>query len=430
MKRTLLILILSISILNALHIYEDTVWDRRGNPYIFEENVYVHSNATLTILPGCEIHIKAMPSTGYTNFRVNNSGEADAKIFHVTGKIVAIGTEEEPIMFTRYPDTEGYAWGGIFILEGAEAPVFKHCEFYSAYQNIYPDGLDTVGAICVDNGDPRIEYCSFTNCQTGITYNNHQNDTMIYSCTFEATEEAQFVYNSCYLGIIAIGISDTEIRPQLIVARCRFINISFPFGSGSYQGGELINQRVFNYHNKYEDYDLVLPEEEDSQRNQSFRCVYGGVFINWSACGGGGYPDNMSYSRKNYIYDSSTGNPMTTSCTDYHVISDNFFYGNVDIDDDNADSTIVCNNVVYTSSNWFFYESDNPFRVYIIICLQAIRNCSQLTRASCTITRFIRATIAASRRCITISMFTIISCVRQKKLWERVARKQFSATIS
>ena len=308
--------------------------------------------------------MKAMPSTGYLHFRVNTSGEADAKIFHITGRIVALGTEEEPITFTRYPDTEGYAWGGIFILEGAEAPVFKHCEFYSAYQNIYPGGLDTVGAICVDNGDPRIEYCSFTNCQTGITFNNHQNDTMIYGCTFEATEEAQFVYNSIYLGVIAIGISDIEIRPQLIVARNRFINISFPFGSGSYQGGGLIKQEVFNYHNNYEEYDLAPFREEDSQRNQSFRCTYGGVFINWSESGGGGESDNMSYSRKNYIYNSSTGNPMTTSCTDYHVISDNVFVGNLDIDDRNAESTIVCNNVVYMSSDWFFYQPRNPFRVY------------------------------------------------------------------
>ncbi len=237
MKRTLLLFLLSITLLHALHIYEDTVWDRRSNPYIFEENVYVHSNATLTILPGCDIQMRARPAQNYQEFRVDNSGEAEAKIFYITGKIVAIGTEEEPITFTRYPDTEGYAWGGIFILEGAEAPVFKYCDFYSAYQNVVPGGLDSVGAICVDSGDPRIEYCSFTNCQTGIYCYDLHNDTMIYRCAFEATEEAQFADDSCYLGIIANGVSDTEIRPQLIAARCRFVNISFPFGAGSFQGG-------------------------------------------------------------------------------------------------------------------------------------------------------------------------------------------------
>ncbi len=363
MKRTLLLLLLSITLLHSLHIYEDTVWDRRGNPYIFEENVYVHEGATLTILPGCEIHIKAMPSWVNGNFWCGTNNEAQAKRFHVSGKIVAVGTEDDPISFLRYPDTEAYAWGGVFVDEDAETPIFQHCVFLGVYRNVFSDWTVTCGAVCSKNGDFRIEHCTFTNCQTGIYSCYIQNDTMIYGCIFEATEEAQFSDDSRYLGIIATGSSDNDVMPQLIVARNRFINISFPFGSGSYQGGGLTNQWAYNYHANFEDYDIVL-EDDRRQRNQPYKSVYGSVFINWSESGGGGESDNMSCFRKNYIYDTSSGNPMTTYSVNSHVISDNIFYGNVDIDDRFADSTIVCNNVVYVSTDWAFYEPENPFHVY------------------------------------------------------------------
>ncbi len=236
MKRTLLLFLLSITLLHALHIYEDTVWDRRSNPYIFEENVYIHSNATLTILPGCDIQMRARPAQNYQEFRVDSSGEAEVKIFYITGKIVAIGTEEEPITFTRYPDTEGYAWGGIYVDDIADTPVFQYCEIFSAYMNRFYDGTKTMGGICVRGCDFRIKYCTFTNCYVGVTYQNLPNDAMIYGNTFTANEEAQFSTSSTYYAIMGTSYPGYDLYPQIISARNRFINIDITYTS-SYNGG-------------------------------------------------------------------------------------------------------------------------------------------------------------------------------------------------
>ncbi len=72
----------------------------------------------------------------------------------------------------------------------------------------------------------------------------------------------------------------------------------------------------------------------------------------------------MSYFRKNYVLRQRDGNAGGISSNDYHVISDNIFVGNLAIGDRNADSTIVCNNVVYTSSSDTFYQPENPNVIY------------------------------------------------------------------
>ncbi len=362
MKRTLFFILLSITLLHALDIYEDTTWGPENNPYIFDENVNVLEGATLTILPGCEILMKAMPSGASGLFYVTDSGEAHAKIFHVYGKIVAIGTEDEPITFTRNPDTEGFAWGGIFVDETADTPVFEYCELMGVYRNVFTDGSKTVGGICVRGCDFRIKYCTFTNCKAGITYQNLPCDVMIYGNTFTKTEPGQYATDIYYDAINGYSDWDYNSYPQIIIARNRLVNIDRPY-AGIYREGRANQVWTYNYHYNTNDSDICIDMNED-RREEISTSVYGSVYIHWGAGISGGVPDTMSYFRKNYVYDTSTGNPMTTYNRDYSVLSDNLFIGNLDIDDRFADSTVVCNNVVYTSSSDTFYQPENPNIIY------------------------------------------------------------------
>ncbi len=364
MKRALFFILLSITLLYALDIAEDTTWGPEDNPYIFDENVNVLEGATLTILPGCEILMKAMPSGASGLFYVTDSGEAHAKIFHVYGKIVAIGTEDEPITFTRNPDTEGFAWGGIFVDETADTPVFEYCELMGVYRNVFTDGSKTVGGICVRGCDFRIKYCTFTNCKAGITYQNLPCDVMIYGNTFTKTEPGQYATDIYYDAIN--GYSDWEYSssPQIIIARNRLINITRSYNE-IYHGGGGIKLWIFNYHYNSPDSDDNFEDEANNERNQSMTCVYGGKYIINGISGGGGEIDNMSYFRKTYVSYPLEGFPGGTVSSGFHVISDNIFIGNVAIGDYAADSTVVCNNVVCRPDEYYeFFMPDNPSSIF------------------------------------------------------------------
>ncbi len=363
MKRILLLILLSITLLYALDIAEDTTWGPEDNPYIFDENVNVLEGATLTILPGCEILMKAMPSGASGLFYVTDSGEAHAKIFHVYGKIVAIGTEDEPITFTRNPDTEGFAWGGIFVDDTADTPVFEYCELMGVYRNVFTDGSKTVGGICVRGCDFRIKYCTFTNCKAGITYQNLPCDVMIYGNTFTKTEPGQYATDIYYDAINGYSDWDYSSSPQIIIARNRFIDINRSY-DGTYHGGGAVKHWLFNYHFSPEESIDNLNDEITPQRDLWVSNYYGCIFMNRGITSGGGVPDTMSYFRKNYMYYPPIGLPSGVSSSGFNVITDNQFIGNLDIDDRFADSTVVCNNVVYTSSSDTFYQPENPNIIY------------------------------------------------------------------
>ncbi len=366
MKRTLLLILLTIALLHALHITEDTVWDRRENPYIFEENVYVHSNATLTILPGCEIHIKAMPSSNGDNFWYDSSGEAEAKIFYVSGRINAIGTEEEPITFTRYPDTEAYAWGGIFVDEGADKPIFQYCEFKGTYRNVFLDWTETCGAVCCHNGDFRIENCTFTNCQTAIGSNNIQEDMFIYGNIIQATEEAQYYPDSRYFGFSISSDYEYNQNHQCVVARNQFIDI-LDIITGTYSSGAIQMRYIYNKYVRSNEYRIYDDAEESLLRTQSTVAHYGDRYYNWaSQIRVKGNIDTVGYFRKNYVYDHDIDEYSMTLIMPgfYSYISENTFDGDIRVQTYGADSTIICNNIVMNGNNEECISVYTPNAIY------------------------------------------------------------------
>lgn len=91
-------------------ITADTEWDC-SNLYVLDDQIFVTSDATLTIGPGTVIH----GGSG------GDSGQ-NALIVTTTGSIEAVGTSVDPIVFTSAND-EGTAapgdWGGVVLLGNA-----------------------------------------------------------------------------------------------------------------------------------------------------------------------------------------------------------------------------------------------------------------------------------------------------------------------
>jgi hypothetical protein len=97
----------------------NTTWTAAGGPYHITANLTVNSGATLTLQPGTTVYLAAG-----VNLTVASGG-----------RLLAEGTVEAPIHFTRAPTDTG-RWGGIVINGGAGTPETRithaHIEFNGA----------------------------------------------------------------------------------------------------------------------------------------------------------------------------------------------------------------------------------------------------------------------------------------------------------
>jgi hypothetical protein len=93
------------------HLTEDTTWNSANNPYEVTETLFVDADVTLTILPGTEIRISGASLTDYIEYHNNFglfNGVSVAKYIQVDGQIIAEGTEQDSIVFTRLQDDMNY----------------------------------------------------------------------------------------------------------------------------------------------------------------------------------------------------------------------------------------------------------------------------------------------------------------------------------
>jgi len=169
------------------HLTENTTWSPAENPYLVTETLYVDSGVTLTILQGTEIKVSGASlsnSYEYTqNFWLDNTGWSLAKYIRVDGRIIAEGTQQDSIIFTRMQDDMNFNWGSICITINAELCVFKYCVFEHmgntglAISNI-SEGLDFF------NGRGRVQNCKFLNCTIGINSDSYEKELEIINNDF------------------------------------------------------------------------------------------------------------------------------------------------------------------------------------------------------------------------------------------------------
>ena len=196
MKKFCFIIVLMFtffSIANAIevggHLTENTTWNPVNNPYLVTSGVYVDADVTLTILPGTIVKF----NSGYyddldNQFYFHSGEEPIAKFMRVEGRIIAEGTEQDSIIFTRMQDVEYYHWGTIYLPEGADKSIFKHCLFeYSAF-TVFSLWEQPHGAISMWNGSAMIDKCSLIDNDTAIYIRNNVTEIQITNNYFDYYE--------------------------------------------------------------------------------------------------------------------------------------------------------------------------------------------------------------------------------------------------
>ncbi|RMH73557.1 MAG: hypothetical protein D6675_02350, partial [Gemmatimonadetes bacterium] len=173
------------------HITEDTVWSPENNPYHVVEDLYVDEGVTLRIEPGTIVEMKSaelLYPTQIGSWYWDNSGTARAKMIWVDGRILAEGTEQDSIVFTRDVNRQFYRWGCIFVSENSEElSVFKHCKVLFPLF-ISPTGFESYDGISAASGSLMIENCLFQNVQTAIDIHGSLDNCLIKGNTFQITE--------------------------------------------------------------------------------------------------------------------------------------------------------------------------------------------------------------------------------------------------
>jgi parallel beta-helix repeat protein len=160
--------------------------------YLLLDNVTVPAGVTLTINPG--IVIKSF----YSGHRIR-----------IEGKLLAEGTEAEPIVFTSVKD-DGFGnphdtnkdgtntvpargdWSGIVFKNGSDpASVMDYCIVKFAYLSWYEDYINQTyihqGAITLINSSPTISNTTITDMSYGI-YAFASSNPVIENCTFENSQ--------------------------------------------------------------------------------------------------------------------------------------------------------------------------------------------------------------------------------------------------
>jgi len=168
------------------HLTEDTTWSPENNPYLVTEILYVDAGVTLTILPGTEVKISGAPLTSYYEFDQNfwlYNGVSIAKFIQVDGRLIAEGTEQDSIIFTRMQDDPDFCWGTIRITEDAELCRLKYCKIeHSCLIGIIisyiSKGLDFF------NGNGSVRNCTFLNNAVGINSNSYTKELEIINNEF------------------------------------------------------------------------------------------------------------------------------------------------------------------------------------------------------------------------------------------------------
>jgi hypothetical protein len=146
----LIILFLAIAVEAKADIrnqpYREIIW--KSDTLLISENIYVPPGTTLTINPGTTLIF-----TGNYGIMVN-------------GKIKAIGTSAQPIVFT-VADTTGFAdttnnnggWGRIRLLDNpSDTSCFFHCHFF--YGKAYAEGVNPANDVLKGGAIQAINYGS------------------------------------------------------------------------------------------------------------------------------------------------------------------------------------------------------------------------------------------------------------------------------
>ena len=323
MKKNLFFLIFSLFAFNLSsievegHLTEDTTWSPDNNPYHVIDDVYVDDDVTLTILPGTVVKFNAAPLVNITsidNYFVYYNGSNTAKMLWVDGKVIANGTEEEPITFTRIQDSLYYHWGIIYLREEADLCSFTYCDFNNSALILIVLGIIPRGAISIYNEGAVIEDCNFIDNLCGIFIDKPTQNVLIKNNYFYSIDNICPTYPYYIAGGIHITAPPIGQSNPILVANNTFseFNVSIFYldihGAPAY----VIDNQFF---------EGGIDADIDSE---AASYIYNNIFLNCSKGIGGGYPNDSLYIKKNNFIGGNDGINIDDA---YVEISDNYFEG-------------------------------------------------------------------------------------------------------
>ncbi|HPR16877.1 MAG TPA: T9SS type A sorting domain-containing protein [Candidatus Cloacimonadota bacterium] len=172
------------------HLTEDITWSPDNNPYLVTSGIYVDADVTLTVNPGTIVKFNSdfYDDIGDDQFYFHNGEEPIAKFIRVEGRIIAEGTEQDSIIFTRMQDEEYYHWGSIYLPEGSEQSSFKHCVFkFSAFTG-FSISEQPRAALAIWNGSAKVEECCFIDNDRAVSIEKNVIDILLKSSNFDYDE--------------------------------------------------------------------------------------------------------------------------------------------------------------------------------------------------------------------------------------------------
>ncbi|MDP8211546.1 MAG: T9SS type A sorting domain-containing protein [Candidatus Stygibacter australis] len=165
----------------------DTVWSPENNPYEVFDIVTITENTTLTIMPGTEVIMDSKRCICHDD-RLDFFWEISPShpgTFYIYGRIIACGTEQDSIIFTRPPNSPNELWGNFYIYPNAPLNIFEHCSIsYSfSFNRFLGDPSDA--CIRAENGRIIVRNCHFYNnqCPVSTESNPDSNNSMLCEVT-------------------------------------------------------------------------------------------------------------------------------------------------------------------------------------------------------------------------------------------------------
>jgi len=380
------------------HLTEDTTWSPDNNPYQVTSVLYVDDNVTLFIEPGTQIFINSAlfnNDTYVQDFAFHENSEPTAKMFWVNGRIIAEGTEQDSILFTRIQqDSTYFKWGIIHLSENAELSRFKHCRFEHASTIVINLTFQPSGALAVHNS-VIVDKCFFIDNRYGVATHYPAIDIKIDITNSFFTIDEGIDPNTTDWGSAILIHSYDNLQNRILIANNEFhnrysifdelvsvVNNKF-YGRGFGLYSDILPNYVYsNYFYNAEDPIGASADEDEAgiyikkniiEADSTFYCegirlndygyyevsdniVYGGI---QGECSWQGKIEN------NYIYNDSYGGIIGT----YDIVQNNIIYNC----DTNSfvlgGSNIYRNNLVIFNDNLCNTISDNAIHennVYVM----------------------------------------------------------------
>lgn len=169
-------------------------WTVENSPYLVQDNVVVPAGTRLTINPGVVVKLK--PHWDWQR----------GALFTVHGKLAAVGTATDSVIFTKIDDDEGW-WGSIFFEEANPGSKLEYCSI-SYGSGTQLGSFSSYAAVFGYKSTLTIRNCSFSHNIDGVSLREYSgsNKALIQNNVFAWNDKSG----------IANGILNTRIKNNIL----------------------------------------------------------------------------------------------------------------------------------------------------------------------------------------------------------------------